>query len=72
MARFEFFDLPQDVKDKISHLRWEMAANRVLLAGYRLIALLEKANFNPNQPRVPAGVGVAIRHDRSTKRAIEL
>lgn len=36
-------------------LRWEIAAQRFLLAGRRLAALLRKANFNPAQPRVPAG-----------------
>ena len=55
MARFVFYDLPQDVKDKIVDLRAAMAANRMLLAGYRFLALLEKANFNPNQARVPLG-----------------
>jgi hypothetical protein len=55
MPHFEFYEPPQDVQDKILTLRWQISANRVLLAGYRLIALLEKANFNPNQPRVPRG-----------------
>jgi hypothetical protein len=55
VAHFVFYDLPQEAKDQIAHLRWLMAGNRMMLALYRLEAVLRKANFNPNQPRVPAG-----------------
>ena len=57
MPHFEFYELPQEVKDEVSHLRWQMAGNRMLLAYYRLEELLRKANFNPDQPRAPAGSG---------------
>jgi hypothetical protein len=55
VAHFVFYDLPDEVRDKIAHLRWQMAGNRMMLAFYRLEILLRKANFNPNQPRVPGG-----------------
>ena len=57
MAHFVFYDLPQDVKNKIIDLRAEMSANRFLLAAYQLQELLGKTNFNPDQARVPAGSG---------------
>ena len=44
-----------ELKRAILALEWQVAAERVLLAGKRLAALLSKANFNPAQPRVPAG-----------------
>ena len=55
MPHFEFYELPPEAKDKLSHLRWQISGNRMLLALHRLEALLRKANFNPNQPRVAAG-----------------
>ena len=55
MAHFVHYDLPEQVKQKIVRLRWQIAANQTLLACYRLEQVLRKANFNPNQPRVPRG-----------------
>jgi hypothetical protein len=58
VAHFVFYDPSQDGADtsaRLSHLRWRMASHRVALTFYRLKALLRKANFNPNQPRVPRG-----------------
>jgi hypothetical protein len=55
MVHFEFYDLPPGAKEKASRLRSQIAGNEMLLALCRLEALLRKANFNPNQPRVPAG-----------------
>ena len=36
-------------------LKWEITAQRFMSAARNLAALLGKANFNPGQPRVPAG-----------------
>jgi hypothetical protein len=36
-------------------LRWNLSALRVQVKLLRLAFLLRKANFNPDQPRVPAG-----------------
>jgi hypothetical protein len=55
MVRFECYELPPEAKAKMAGLRHEMAAKRFLLASYRLLDLLRKSNFNPNQPRVPSG-----------------
>ncbi len=44
-----------ELKRAVLELKWEIAAQRFLLAARRLAALLRKANFNPAQPRVPAG-----------------
>lgn len=44
-----------ELKRAILALKRHIAAERVLLAGRHLAALLGKANFNPAQPRVPAG-----------------
>ncbi|HMN36753.1 MAG TPA: hypothetical protein PKD49_03455 [Hyphomicrobium sp.] len=44
-----------ELKRAILALEWEIDAERFLLAGRHLAALLRKANFNPGQPRVPAG-----------------
>lgn len=44
-----------ELKRAILALEWEIAAERFLLAARRLATLLGKANFNPAQPRVPAG-----------------
>ena len=55
MAHFVFYDLPPEAKEEIARLRWQMAGNRMLLACYRLEALLGKAGFKPDQARVPAG-----------------
>lgn len=41
-----------ELKGVTLDLTWEIAAQRFLLAGRRLAALLSKANFNPAQPRV--------------------
>ena len=57
MPHLEFYELPPEAKDTLSRLRWQIAGNRMLLAWYRIETLLRKANFNPNQPRVPAGSG---------------
>ncbi|RDJ93507.1 hypothetical protein B4Q13_21440 [Lacticaseibacillus rhamnosus] len=69
MAHFISYDLPPEAKQKISHLRWHIAGNRMLLAAYRLTALLRKANFNPNQPRVPAGSPEGGEWTDGSKRA---
>lgn len=42
-------------RQAILALQLELAARRFILAGKRLAALFGKANFNPAQPRVPAG-----------------
>jgi hypothetical protein len=55
MSHFEFYELPPEAKDHLSRLRWQIAGNQMLLAWYRLEALLAKANFNPDQPRIPTG-----------------
>ncbi|HEX3485551.1 MAG TPA: hypothetical protein VHT51_10855 [Micropepsaceae bacterium] len=55
MPHFVFYDLSPEAKEKVSRLRWQLAGNRMLLAYYRLEALLAKANFNANEARVPAG-----------------
>ena len=55
MARFEFYDLPPEAKANLVRLRAEIAGNEMLLACYRLLRLLRKANFNRNQPRAPRG-----------------
>ena len=58
MARFEFYESAAEEQarlDRLADLRWQEAGNRMMLAAYRLEAVLRKANFNPDQPRVPAG-----------------
>src|SRR3989304_506935 len=40
---------------ELASLRWHAAAMRVELMLIKLAQLHRKANFNPNQPRVPAG-----------------
>jgi hypothetical protein len=57
MAHFVFYDLPPEAKKQAARLRSEIAGNEMLLACYRLEAVLAKANFNRNQERVPAGSG---------------
>jgi hypothetical protein len=51
--------LPVDPADRVllalGKLKYELRAARFLRATERLIAVLRKANFDPNQPRVPAG-----------------
>ncbi len=54
MAHFVFYDSSARAKDEELRLRWQVNANRLMLAFYRFDALLRK-NFNPNQPRVPSG-----------------
>lgn len=44
-----------ELRRSVLDLKCEIAAQRFLLAGRRLVALLRKANFNPAQLRVPAG-----------------
>ena len=45
-------DNPRDIETRIRALGWEIAADRVILAGLRLLLLLERrANFDPAQPR---------------------
>ena len=44
-----------DVDRELASLRWHAAAMRVELALLKLAHFYRKANFNPNQPRVPAG-----------------
>lgn len=55
MAHFILYDLPPEAREEAARLRWQMAHTRLLLAAYRLDALVAKANFNPNEPRVPRG-----------------
>jgi hypothetical protein len=55
MPHFEFYELSPEAKREAASLRSQIAGNEMLLALYRLEALLRKANFNPNQPRVPTG-----------------
>lgn len=43
-----------DFQTSITRLRWHLAAENVIESARR-VALLLKANFDPNQPRVPAG-----------------
>ena len=46
---------PRPFEAQVRELRWELAALRVRLAPKKLFDGCAKANFNPNQPRVPAG-----------------
>ncbi len=46
----------EQVMNAAPRLKAELAAKGVIAAGHRLRARLAKANFNRNQPRVPAGV----------------
>lgn len=51
----EFEGLVDQIRSDILALKCEIAAQRVLAACHRLILLLDKANFNPAQLRIPAG-----------------
>jgi hypothetical protein len=55
MPHFEFYELSPEAKRDAARLRGQIAGNAMLLALYRLEGLLRKANFKPDQPRVPAG-----------------
>ena len=44
-----------DLDRELASLRWHAAAMRVELTLIKLAHFYRKANFNPNQPRVPAG-----------------
>lgn len=46
-----------DTRLELLRLRSELAALTFLATGYRLAALWRRANFNPDQPRNPAGMG---------------
>jgi hypothetical protein len=43
------------LRTAVLRLRSVLAAAQVIAAGWRVLALLAKANFDPNQPRVPRG-----------------
>jgi len=50
MARFEFYESSAEERarlDKLQEARWRDAGNRMMLALYRLGAVLRKANFDP-------------------------
>lgn len=51
----EYQRLLDETTSAILALKCEIAAQRVLVAGRRLVMLLRKANFNPGQLRIPAG-----------------
>lgn len=55
MIHFVPYDLAEEAKGNIASLRGRIMAARMLLALCRFELLLRKANFNPNQPRVPRG-----------------
>ncbi len=55
VAHFVFFEETPDEKTNRAWTRVERAANRLRWALYKLSQLTDKANFNPNQPRVAAG-----------------
>jgi hypothetical protein len=57
MGRFEFYDLTPEAEAERLRCRAEVAALTVLRDGWRLSGILAKANFNPGEPRVPAGNG---------------
>ena len=54
MARFEFYDLPPDIREKMASLRLKLAGDLLLLKLLEFAGLVRK-KFNPKQPRVPAG-----------------
>lgn len=54
-AHFAFWETPPEAIEAILRLKAERAGLRVLRDGWRLAGLLAKANFDPAQPRVPAG-----------------
>lgn len=55
MARFVFYDTPPELVTPILALKAEIAALQFQRAAHRLLDVLTKHNFNPAQPRVPAG-----------------
>lgn len=54
-TRFIFWEPPPEAVDAVVRLKAEQAGLRVLRDGWLLAGLLAKANFDPAQPRVPAG-----------------
>ena len=48
-------NLRRDEDTAATPVRYEIADRRLLLAAIHLTGLIGKANFNPNQPRVPRG-----------------
>ena len=49
------FSLDEERTARLLAIKADIAAMQVLVAAMRLAALLRKANFDPNQPRVPRG-----------------
>lgn len=57
MSHFVFWPLTPEAERQAARLHAEIAALTMRRAGWRLAGLLAKANFDPGQPRVPAGSG---------------
>jgi hypothetical protein len=55
VAHFEFFETSPEAAAERARLRAGIAAHSLWLAGAKLALLAVKTNFNPAQPRVPAG-----------------
>lgn len=55
MSHFVFWPLTPEAERQAARLHAEIAALTMRRAGWRLAGLLAKANFDPGQPRVPAG-----------------
>jgi hypothetical protein len=55
MSRFTFWPLSPELEEEAAQLRAELAGLALLRAGHRLAALAGKANFDPAEPRIPAG-----------------
>jgi hypothetical protein len=55
MPHFTFFDDPPEIAAQKTILRAEIAGTRLHLAMLGLYGLVAKRNFNPNEPRIPAG-----------------
>jgi hypothetical protein len=55
MAHFEFFEISPQAAAERTRLRAGIAAHSLWLAGAKLVLLTAKTNFNPAQPRDPAG-----------------
>lgn len=70
------------VSTALRRLHYQLAAARVVAAAKRLAELLGKANFDPNQPRVPRGNpdggqwtgegGIGTPHPSGTTRPIRV
>jgi|GEM_PF-5360225 len=41
---------------ELMHLRCDLAAEQMMMALWKLGRLINKAHFDPNQPRAPAGM----------------